>query len=243
MRSIVVSGYKNSGKTAIVDGIVENLSKKGYRVGTIKHVPHSPLSFGDGEADTKRHLEAGSEKTVALGSSKVFTLEKREADLEDIFREMRDLDFVIGEGFKNSENVPRIIVAENDSNAEELEDKFTVGFVGAGVEKKPRFEKDALSDIADLVEEKAVMPPAGMDCGECGYDSCRDYVLSAISGEAPKEGCVALSDKVKLLVDGKRVPLKPFIQDLVERTVTGMITPLKETEGKEIEIKIERDED
>lgn len=242
MRSIVVSGYKGRGKTTLVEGIVQKLTERGYSVGTIKHVPHGCLDFGADETDTKRHVEAGSEETVTLGPSRVLTSENREAGLNEILHEMRHHDFVVAEGFKNSKNLPRIVVAGGESEAVELKDKFTVAFVEDGVKDKPVFEKDDLKEIASLVEEKAVMPTGGMDCGECGYGSCEEYVLSAISGEASREGCVALQGNVSLVVDGKRVPLKPFIQDLVERAIKGMISPLKDTEGGEIEIKINKDE-
>lgn len=242
MRGIVVSGYKDRGKTTLVEGIVKKLTERGYSVGTLKHVPHGSLNFGDRKADTERHVKAGSDETVALGSERVFTSERREAELSEVLREMRHLDFVVGEGFKNSKNVPRIIIAEDKSEAAELEDEFTVAFVRNGVGEKPVFEENELTEIGSLVEEKAVMPTGGLDCGECGYSSCEEYVLSAISGEASKEGCVTSQGEVSLIVDGKRVPLKPFIQDLVERTITGMVSSLKDTEGRKIEVKINKDE-
>lgn len=240
-RGIAVSGHKESGKTTVVEGLVEELVERGYEVGTVKHIPIEGFTLDQEGTDTWRHAQAGSSEVVALSPDEVTTLQKRGAELEDIFLELTGLDFVVLEGFGGSEHVARIVVAENKEDAQELEDEYTIGFVGEGTGWTPTFSRKDASEIADFVEEKAVMFPGLLDCGDCGHDSCRDFVLAAIEEEAPKEGCSALRGSVELEVDGKRVALKSFVQDLIAETISGLVSSLKDSEGKKIRLEVERD--
>ncbi|KXA91108.1 hypothetical protein AKJ57_02485, partial [candidate division MSBL1 archaeon SCGC-AAA259A05] len=165
-----------------------------------------------------------------------------EKDLDDLLRSLMDLDFVILEGFKNIENMARIVVASDEKEAEELGDEFTIGFVGNDKNGENVFELNDVSAIADLVERKSVMYVGGLDCGSCGYSSCREFVLSSVEGKAQTDECEALKGPVYLSIDGKRIPLKPFVKDLISNTITGIVSSLKDTGGNKIEIKVENHE-
>jgi hypothetical protein len=45
-----------------------------------------------------------------------------------------------------------------------------------------------------------------------------------------------------LEVDGKRVPLNPFVQELVAKVIEGITSSLKQAGGKEIVMKVRRSE-
>ena len=50
-------------------------------------------------------------------------------------------------------------------------------------------------------------------------------------------------EEISLSVDGKCIPLKPFISDVFDQAVSGMVKPLKGCKkAKRIEIHIEGDE-
>ena len=240
-RVVTICGFKDSGKTSILEGLVEELVGRGYEVGTAKHIPHGNYSLNQEGTDTQRHISAGSDKTVALGPEEVVTWEKKEANLEDLLRSMYGLDYVVMEGFKNAENVAKIAVTKDETEAEELDDEFTVGFIGNGYGDKPALKRGDSSELADLVEEKAGPIVGGLDCKECGYDSCRDFVLANIKGRAGTQDCAALKGSVTVRVDGKSIPLKSFIKNIIANTLEGMIESLKETEGDKIEIEIRKD--
>lgn len=243
-RVAIISGFKESGKTRVVEESVEELKERDYRVGTIKHIPMEDFTLDQPETDTWRHAQAGAEMIISISPGEVVTLEKRGADLEEVLLRLvsKDLDFVLIEGFREAENVPKLMVARDEEEASELEDDFTVGFVGKGVGEKPVMEKEDITSIADLIEERAIPPVGGLDCGECGYSSCREFALAAIDRDTPKNGCVPLGGPVTLKVDGKNVPLKPFVKDLIANTVSGMVSSLRKTEGDRIEIVVERNE-
>ncbi len=239
-RLVTISGFKKSGKTTVVENVVRELKERGYRVGTIKHVPNEDFSLDKSKTDTWRHANAGSDRVVALGPSELMVLDKKEADLESVLFKMNELDFVVLEGFKKLENVARIIVVRNESDILELKDEFTIGVVGDISESDFSFEDSA--GLVDLIEERSVMFTGGLDCGHCGFETCRDYVISAINGGASVEGCVAMKGTVSLFIDGKKVPLKPFVQNLIGKTVSGIVSALKKSDGRRIEIHVEKDE-
>lgn len=241
VRAIEIGGYKKSGKTRVVENLVKELKKRGHRVGTIKHVPQEGFTIDQPETDTWRHAQAGAEKIVLISPDEIATLEKKEMNLEEALSKLENLDFVIIEGFRDAENLPKIMVPRDSEEVSELDDEFTVGFVGQG-SNKPVFDSEEVTAIADFVEQEAIPPVGGLDCGDCGYDSCREFVLAVIDGKAPKDGCTAYSGKVSLTVDGKEVPLKPFVTGLIEKTISGMVSSLKDTEGERIEIEVRKDE-
>lgn len=235
-----IAGYKKSGKTEVIERLVKELVEREYRVGTVKHTSHKGFTLDRPGTDTWRHAQAGSKMVVSISPEEFATLEKRRVDLSEVLLGLRDLDFVILEGFRESENIAKMMVARNEDEASELDDEFTVGFIGHGVKGKPVLDRDNVSALADLVELKAISPVGGLNCGECGYGSCREFAVAALGGKAPKDGCRTIHGGVILTVDGKRMPLKPFMQDLIAGTIGGMLSSLKGAKGERFELKVVR---
>jgi molybdopterin-guanine dinucleotide biosynthesis protein B len=63
-------------------------------------------------------------------------------------------------------------------------------------------------------------------------------VLAVLAGRAKLEDCQPLFDRVKLTVDGKPIPLNPFMQELIAGTIRGMLSSLKGAKGKRIELRV-----
>ena len=59
MRRIHIIGGKNHGKTTLVEELVAELTRRGFRVGTIKHTHHQHELDVPGK-DSHRHREAGA---------------------------------------------------------------------------------------------------------------------------------------------------------------------------------------
>ncbi len=242
LRIILITGHKKSGKTKVIEGLIKELINRSYRVGTVKHVPKQGFTLDQSGTDTWRHAQAGSKTIVCVSPEEVATLEKRKPDLGGILLSLRDLDFVILEGFGSVKNLVKITVARNENEASELDDDFTVGFIGQGVGAKEVLDPDNFRAIADLVEQKALPPTAGLDCGDCGYRTCREFFLAALAEKAPKNGCRPLFGRVLLTVDSRRIPLNVFMQNLIAGTIAGMLTSLKGAKGEEIKIEVIRHE-
>ncbi len=98
-----VTGWKNSGKTLLVAGLVSNLSDRGLRVSTIKHAHHG-FDVDKPGTDSFAHREAGAME-VALVSGNRWVLmhelrDQKEPSLDDILAKMAPCDLLIIEGFK-----------------------------------------------------------------------------------------------------------------------------------------------
>ncbi len=234
MKIIAVVGTKNTGKTILVTKIVQELVKRGFSVGTIKHVNHG---FDVEGRDTWKHKEAGAELVVAAGDE-TFFLVNESLKLDNILERIKcfkKLDFMVIEGFKHS-NYAKISTSD-------FEDKFTMKKVNAF-----EIDPDALHSLVDLIEERSYSMFSQMNCKECGFKGCTDLAQAVIRGEAEEKTCVMKKEKnVTLHVEGVEIPLNPFVQKFVKNTTIGMINALKtsqvgDVQGKKVELLI-RDED
>ncbi|MHA1799132.1 MAG: (Fe-S)-binding protein [Candidatus Helarchaeota archaeon] len=79
------------------------------------------------------------------------------------------------------------------------------------------------------------------DCGQCGYESCKDLAKAIFEDKESIYKCVHV-DKVQVKVDGKEIKVKEFVQSFISGTIIGFATRLKgiPENFKEIEIKIQR---
>ncbi|OYT62213.1 molybdopterin synthase [Methanosarcinales archaeon ex4572_44] len=107
MKIISVVGYKNSGKTALVEKLVGALGCCG-RVGTVKHVSGEGLTLGG--TDTDRHIASGAEVTVAVSGDELVKFVGG-VGLRSALDELCDdgIDFAVVEGFKDS-GLPKISI-------------------------------------------------------------------------------------------------------------------------------------
>ena len=234
-RMVAVVGFKKSGKTIVVESLVRELVRRGHRVGTVKHIREPDFTMDQKGKDTWRHARAGASIVVSMAPREVATIDRRAGKLEDVVRGIRRIDFLIIEGFRELKGIPRIAVVRTKSELKKLEDDFTIACVAGGTKILKRSEVAAL---AKLVEQKAMPPMFGLDCRRCGYKTCEDFTRAALVGKIRAKDCKAAFGDVELRVDGKLVPLSPFVQDFLAGATVGMLSSLKETKGEEIELRV-----
>ena len=103
MKVFGVVGYKNAGKTTLVERLVAELSGRGYSVSTVKHAHHG-VDVDQPGRDSFRHREAGA-REVLLASGRRWALmhELRgelEPPLEALLAKLSPVDIALVEGFK-----------------------------------------------------------------------------------------------------------------------------------------------
>ncbi len=137
MKIIAVVGYHNTGKTTLIERLAEELIKRGYRVGYIKHDPKGHGKTDKEDSDTERVFRIA--ERVALASPNRVTLWSRfEDDPLKIAREFfRGFDVVILEGYKSLKGVPKVAVG--DVEAEDVVVRVEEGY--------------NLEDIIELLEK------------------------------------------------------------------------------------------
>lgn len=98
-----VVGWKNSGKTGLMERLVTEITGRGFSVSTIKHAHHSFDVDHEGK-DSHRHRVAGA-RQVLLASRNRWALmhELRDEDeptLEHLLTQIAPVDLVLIEGYK-----------------------------------------------------------------------------------------------------------------------------------------------
>jgi molybdopterin-guanine dinucleotide biosynthesis protein MobB len=93
----------NVGKTTLIEKLIREFKRRGYKVAVIKH-SHADHDFEVDQPgkDTWRHARAGAD-TVVMASPRLvamFSYLEEEMDLDDIASRIRGVDLILTEGFK-----------------------------------------------------------------------------------------------------------------------------------------------
>jgi len=106
-----VYGEKDSGKTTLVESLVSRLIKKGYGVGTIKHIHYDDFSIDTEGRDTWKHKNSGASVVVSSAPNETAFIFKDGLEFDAILDHLDrfDLDVIIVEGYKK-ENIDKIMV-------------------------------------------------------------------------------------------------------------------------------------
>ncbi|HRD78262.1 MAG TPA: molybdopterin-guanine dinucleotide biosynthesis protein B [Hyphomicrobiaceae bacterium] len=107
---IGIAGWKNSGKTGLVERLVVELARRGLRVATVKHAHHT-FDVDPGSTDSARHRRAGAIQ-VAIVSERRWAIMRElsqdaEPPLEAVIARLDRADIVIVEGYKRAA-IPKI---------------------------------------------------------------------------------------------------------------------------------------
>lgn len=244
MRGVAFVGFKKSGKTTTVEAVARVLKERGYRVAIAKSM-HA--DFDREGSDTWRFSKVADEVVVRAHDTDAVLFKAK--DINALFS-MVSADFLLMEGFKSARHVPKVICARSEADVRELNDGLAIAVSGViastGVEEVDGLPViDATKEperLADLVEKRAFMLP-NIDCGLCGLN-CAEMARLIVKGEKTLNDCVVLSSKPKVTVkiDGQVLPMKDWVQELVEKTIKGMLSAMKGyREGRRIEIVIRGD--
>ena len=101
---LLIVGYKKVGKTTLIERLIPELSRRGYRVGTVKH-HHSdfPVSVDTVGTDSWRHRQAGATGVALVTPTDIalFRNGENSLSLDDIVAGLGATDIVLVEGFHN----------------------------------------------------------------------------------------------------------------------------------------------
>ena len=120
---VCIVGQKAVGKTTLIERLVPELRRRGYRVATVKRPPHH-FEFDEPGKDSRRHFEAGADATLVYGEGKLALVRRHEGlpRLEALVAELlADCDLVLVEGHKASA-LPKIEVVRAGTHPRPLYD-------------------------------------------------------------------------------------------------------------------------
>ena len=252
---VAVVGGKHSGKTTIIQQLITELKKRGYKVGTIKHMPRIQTMDSPAPAhDTWKHSEAGAEIIVAVPQNETVVFVKKKQKLNDIADFLHGMDYVLLEGFKDEKIFPKIIAAKTVQEVTEYSDGLAIAISGLIAESEEETNKAAALQIpvvkslteanklADIVEQKAFsILPDLIHCGECGFESCYELAKAMVAEDPKAKNCPLLTGKsVVLEINGTRIPIKDFPREIITNIVTSMAQSLNGVDDvRSLVLKIE----
>jgi len=210
---ISIVGKSDSGKTTLIEKLVPELTRRGYRVATVKHDIHGFEVDREGK-DSWRHKQAGAHTVIISSPQKIALIRDVEKDstLDEIRgRWIQDVDLILSEGYKKDVQ-PKIEVFRKEKHKKLLctkkdnlvaivsNQKFNVGV--------PCFHLEDMKGLSNFIEKEFL--------------------------KSKKE------KEVSLRIDGRPIPMTPFVKDFLTKTVKGMVSSLKGCKtSQRIDIRIE----
>ena len=105
-----VTGWKNTGKTGLVERLVTEFTARGLTVSTIKHA-HKGFDIDHPGTDSARHRAAGASEVILSSATRMALMQEHrgaeEPTLDALLARLSPVDLVLVEGFK-AERHPKI---------------------------------------------------------------------------------------------------------------------------------------
>jgi len=211
---VSIVGKTGSGKTQLIEKLIPEFKRRGYRVATVKHSP-AGMEVDKPGKDSWRFAEAGSDAVVVSSPDKLACIKTVDHDssIEEIWHLIgNDFDLVLLEGFKKGK-APKIEVHRKETGGnlvcpvELLSAIVTDEVLDSNV---PQFPLSDTQAVADFIEKK--------------------FVLEDRSDTS-------------LFINGQQIFIKPFVKDMIAKALLAMVSTLKgvgETKNLDISIRNKR---
>ena len=217
MKVFTVVGTSGSGKTTVIEAIVAELCRRGYKVGSVKEIHFEAFAIDPvPTSNTRRHRAAGASLVTARGNHETDVLYPEKLDMKAILRHYRGYDWVALEGVDDLP-VPAVICTIDKLRDEAI---CISGKLGAEIDEYqglPAF--NVLENPAALCDFLEANAPDYLEC----YDP-----------DDPDAGV-----DIALNVNGKPIRMAPFVQRILRNAVLGVVRELEGyEEGAEVVVRI-----
>ena len=222
---LAISGYRKAGKSTLGIYLVNKLTELGYKVSVVKSCHEEEILTDIPQKDTWNYRESGA-SAVGLFQKNFFTLYLQPEKLnlssyKDWYSYFLSLfwgyDLVLFEGFKQFDILPKIwVVRDEKENLQEIKKEVRNLLAFVVKNNKEIWIKNYPKEVFFNSEEK---------------DKILNFVIELINKH---------KQKVLLRVNGKKIPLKDFVENMLAYPIIGCVKALKNIppEINEIEIKI-----
>jgi molybdopterin-guanine dinucleotide biosynthesis protein B len=214
MRSIIsIVGKSNSGKTTLLEKLITELKNRGYKVAIVKHSHHKD-DLDTAAKDTWRFTKAGSELSAINSLDHLAIYRRMDSffDPQDISNfVLWDYDILLTEGFKGS-SYPKIEVHRSEQGKELLTDPKLLLAVVTDTPIDLKVPQFSHGDVAGIA------------------DIIEKTIVSKNN-----------DTDLAMLINGKTIPITPYMKDLLSRTLSAMIPGLQNNgEVKSLHISMRR---
>ncbi len=152
-----VVGWKNAGKTGLMERLVAEFVSRGLSVSTIKHAHHG-FDVDQPGKDSYRHRESGAMEVLVASAARYAILHElrnaKEPRLDDLLARLAPVDLVLVEGYKRDPH-PKVeawrAVNANPLIADEDPSVRAIAADGPLNKALPVFDLDDTQSIADFI--------------------------------------------------------------------------------------------
>lgn len=130
MKICQIVGYKNAGKTTVMQQLIQYFTSSGWKVGALKHHGHGGDPTIETATDSYRHFAAGAELSAVQGEATTHLIlpNRQLSDLVALYQLIKT-DILLIEGFKKA-NYPKIVLLRNRKEVSILHELSTIIAVG-----------------------------------------------------------------------------------------------------------------
>jgi molybdopterin-guanine dinucleotide biosynthesis adapter protein len=152
-----IVGKSESGKTTLIERLIPELKRRGYRVGIVKHAHHGFDMDREGK-DSYRHKKAGADTVMIASPGRIAMVKDVPGEsLDNLMSYFDDMDLLITEGFK-SDHAPKIEIfrAERHQHPACLEDDTLMAMVSDTPLDVaiPQFATDDIQAIIEFIVDR-----------------------------------------------------------------------------------------
>jgi len=217
MKAVAIVGNSDSGKTRLITALIKELNSRALKCGVLKKASKEVELDKEGK-DSWQFMAAGAEAATVLAPEKIFTIEKNKAGqtlLDIALERFAEVDILLVEGGKKESAFKKIWRLQKVADFDE--------------NKAP---EELLAVVAD--ESFPISPGYPVFQAE-EISRLADFLLNVLE---------PLEPLAELKVDGRRVPLNPFVQSLLTETIKGLLRALKglPESPQKVEIKLKTGE-
>lgn len=215
MKIVAAVGLSETGKTLLLSGLISEFKRRGMRTFAVKHCSHG-FSLDTEGKDTWTYAQAGADGVAMVSPEEYAVLGRTgETGLKALAeRVFAGADIVLVEGGKHARGIRKIEVLRSG--------------VSDVIQTPP-------GELLAVVSDHGAPPGTSVPVFTLkqAVEIC-DLILSQEED--------TMSD-IRLEVDGRKIPLNPFVRTFIERTVLGMITSLTgvDADPRKILLSIDRD--
>jgi molybdopterin-guanine dinucleotide biosynthesis adapter protein len=147
-----VTGWKNAGKTTLVERLVAEFVRRGLTVNTVKH-GHHDLDVDHPGRDSYRHRAAGATEVAVVGGHRYAIMrEQEEPTLAEVLARLAPADLILIEGYKREAHRKIEVRAGGEPMA-----PLDSSIVAIASDDRPSegslpwFRRDEIGSIADFI--------------------------------------------------------------------------------------------
>lgn len=198
MKAVAIIGASDTGKTGLITALIQEFAQRGLKCGVLKKALHEIELDAEGK-DSWRFMEAGARTAAVLTDEKLFLIKKREAK-----------DSLLEVALDKFSDVDLLLV---EGGKRESAFKKILRVQGADDHNLISPPEDLIAIVSD---EPFTSPFPFFLADE--VKKLADFLLAVLEPIEPL---------VKIKVNGRVVPLNPFVQGLFQETIRGMLRALK----------------